>query len=357
MAGKKKRVHVTTPGDLTDLLWLAAERPDAYLMAGGTDLMRRQMPDGFPERIIDLTAVSDLARLSRTERWLDLGAALPLARLLGMARNVLPRVLLTAVGGIGSPALRSQATIGGNVCLASPLSDTIAPLFALDARLELRSSGGLRWLPVSLFLAAQGSPALRPGEVVCRVRIPLAEWDFGAFRKVSPKAPPSQSILGFCGLARLQRDVLGDVRFAVTGLYRAERGAPAGLPRQGRRGGPVGAAPAPLAPADRAALRAVLRDAGPQARGAAARQLPGRHGGAALRLVLRPAQPPPPRHACRPAVHPVGRLQKSPPVGIVERGRGDGERLRSSAHALGLLAAGRRRVGKEPGGPGPRPSA
>jgi CO/xanthine dehydrogenase FAD-binding subunit len=226
VAGKKKRVHVTTPGDLTDLLWLAAERPDSYLMAGGTDLMRRQMPDGFPERIIDLAAVSDLARLSRTERWLDLGATLPLARLLGVARNVLPRVVLTAVGGIGSAALRNQATIGGNLCLASALSDTVAPLFALDARVELRSSGGLRWLPVPLFLAAQGSPALRPGEVVCKVRIPLADWDFGAFRKVSPKAPPSQSILGFCGLARVQRDVLGDVRFAVTGLYPPERGAP-----------------------------------------------------------------------------------------------------------------------------------
>ncbi len=188
--------------------------------------MRRQVPDGFPERIIDLTTVSEFSRLSRTERWLDLGPTLPLARLLGVARNVLPRVLLTAVAGIGSPALRSQATIGGNICLASPLSDTVAPLFALDARVELRSSGGLRWLPVSLFLASHGNPALRPGEVVCRVRVPLGDWDFGAFRKVSPKAPPSQSILGFCGLARLQRDVLGDVRFAVTGLYSPQRGAP-----------------------------------------------------------------------------------------------------------------------------------
>ncbi len=226
MAGKKKRVHVTTPGDLTDLLWLAAERPDSYLMAGGTDLMRRQMTDGFPERIIDLTAVSELSRLSRTERWVDLGAAMTLNRLLGVARNVLPRVLLAALAGIGGPALRNQATIGGNLCLATPLSDSLAPLFALDARVELRSSGGLRWLPVALFLAAHGAPALRPGEVVCRIRIPLGEWSFGTFRKVSPKAPPSQSILGFCGLARVQRDTLADVRLAVAGLHRREQGAP-----------------------------------------------------------------------------------------------------------------------------------
>lgn len=226
MAGKKKRVHVTTPGDLTDLLWLAAERPDSYLMAGGTDLMRRRTLDGFPERIIDLTSVGELARLSRTERWLDLGAALPLGRLVAVARNILPRVLLTAVASIGGPALRNQATIGGNLCLATPLSDTLAPLFALDARVELRSSGGLRWLPVSLFVAAQGAPALRPGEVVSRIRIPLGEWSFGSFRKVSPKALPSQSILGFCGLARLQRDVLADVRLAVTGLYSHQQGAP-----------------------------------------------------------------------------------------------------------------------------------
>jgi CO/xanthine dehydrogenase FAD-binding subunit len=226
VAVKKRRVHVTTPGDLTDLLWLAAERPDSYLVAGGTDLMRREMPEGFPERIIDLTGVGELARLSRTERWLDLGATLTLSRLLAAARNVLPRTLLTAVGSIGTPALRVQATIGGNVCLASPLSDTIAPLAALDARVELRSSGGLRWLPVQMFVASQGRPALRPGEVLCKVRIPLADWDFGVFRKVSPKAPPSQSILGFCGLARVQRDILSDVRFAVSGLYQQQQGAP-----------------------------------------------------------------------------------------------------------------------------------
>jgi CO/xanthine dehydrogenase FAD-binding subunit len=195
-------------------------------MAGGTDLMRRQPADAFPERIIDLSRVSELTRMSRTERWLDLGAALPLSRLLSAARNVLPRSVLSSVAGIGAPALRNQATIGGNLCLASPLSDTLAPLFALDARVELRSNAGFRWLPVHLFLAVLGRPALRPGEVLTRVRIPLPDWDWSHFRKVSLKAPPSQSILSFCGLARLQREVVSDVRFAVTGLYVPEPGAP-----------------------------------------------------------------------------------------------------------------------------------
>jgi CO/xanthine dehydrogenase FAD-binding subunit len=226
VAGTKRRVNVTAPGDLTDLLWQAAERPDSYLMAGGTDLMRRRPRDGFPERIIDLTAIAELARMSRTERWLDLGATLPLSRLLTVARNVLPRVVLSAVAAIGSPALRNQATIGGNLCLATPLSDTLSPLFALDARVELRSSGGMRWLPVSHFVASYGAPAARPGEVLSRVRVPLGDWDFAHFRKVSPKAPPSQSILTFCGLARLQREVVSDVRLAVAGVYRRERGAP-----------------------------------------------------------------------------------------------------------------------------------
>jgi CO/xanthine dehydrogenase FAD-binding subunit len=226
VAIKKKRVHVAAPGDLTDLLWMLAQRPESYLVAGGTDLMRRRPVEGFPEYVIDLTAAAELARMSRTERWLDLGATLPLSRLLSVARNVLPRVLRSAVAGIGGPALRNQATIGGNLCLASPTSDTLAPLFALDARVELRSSDGARWLPIQLFLAACANPARRPAEVITRVRVPLGEWDYAAFRKVAPKAPPSQSILSFCGLARLQREVLTDVRFAVAGLFVRERGSP-----------------------------------------------------------------------------------------------------------------------------------
>jgi CO/xanthine dehydrogenase FAD-binding subunit len=219
-------LEVYTARNLNQLLQLRATYPEAFLTAGATEVMRLRMIGRAPRSIIDLTRVPELSRISRTERWLDIGAAVPIARVLSVGRHVIPRALHSSLEAVGTPAIRSQATIGGNLCLATARADSLAALVALGARVEVRSVSSTRWTSVDRFVRAEGVTDLEPNEVVTRVRVPLLIWDVQVFRKVSSKGSPSPSILNVCVLARVQKDAVDEIRLAATGLYRSD-GEPA----------------------------------------------------------------------------------------------------------------------------------
>jgi CO/xanthine dehydrogenase FAD-binding subunit len=195
-------------------------------MAGGTAAICENSAGRYPDRIVDLRAAEELSLISRSERWLDIGATLSISRIIGVGRHVIPPALHTALEGIGGPPLRNLATLGGNVCLASPFSDSLTPLFALEARVETRGRTGSRWLPISEFTSAQGKPTLGAGEIVTRIRVPLQPWDDQFFRKVSAKQSPSVSLLSMCALARRQKNVLSELRLAISGVYPLIEGGP-----------------------------------------------------------------------------------------------------------------------------------
>jgi CO/xanthine dehydrogenase FAD-binding subunit len=219
-------VEVHAARDLTRLLQLRAAYPEAFLTAGATKLMQLRQRSEAPRAIIDLMRVPELGRISRTERWLDVGAAVPISRVLSVGRHVIPRALYASLQAVGTPAIRSQATIGGNLCLATARADCLAALVALGARVEVRSVSGSRWVPVERFVRSEGMLDLERTEVVTRVRVPLLMWDVQVFRKVSRKGSPAASILNVCVLARVQKDTVDEIRLAATGLYRAD-GEPA----------------------------------------------------------------------------------------------------------------------------------
>jgi xanthine dehydrogenase FAD-binding subunit len=82
-------------------------------------------------------------------------------------------VLASAAGSVGSPQIRNRATIGGNLCHASPCADTVPPLIALDAVIDLQSPQGIRQLPLEKFLLEPYRVALNPDELLVGIRVPL----------------------------------------------------------------------------------------------------------------------------------------------------------------------------------------
>ncbi len=67
----------------------------------------------------------------------------------------------------------TSARIAGNLATASPIGDTIPCLIALDASVTLASRAGTRTLPVGAFITGYRKTALRPGEIIAAIRIPL----------------------------------------------------------------------------------------------------------------------------------------------------------------------------------------
>lgn len=176
---------------------LAALRPSAAgpvgVLAGGTDLL----PDLDVGRSSPKTVVS-LRRLPwRTHAWegdgLRIGSTEPLRTLeldAGVA-NGFP-ALHQAIAAVGGPALRRQASVGGNLGRAAPASDLLPVLLVLDAQVDLVREGGGRTVPVDEFLQASRRTDLAAGELIRSVYLPERRPSAYLWQRVRPANDISQ---------------------------------------------------------------------------------------------------------------------------------------------------------------------
>ncbi|MCI4345843.1 MAG: FAD binding domain-containing protein [Thermoplasmata archaeon] len=162
------------------------------VLAGGTDLLLDlEEGKGAPEVLLSLHRLP-----WRELRWgrehLEVGATLPLAELERdpeLARRI--PGLLEAVGAVGGFALRNQATLGGNLVRASPVSDLIPILLALECEVGILGSTGERTIPLEKFLLGPRRTVLARGELVRRVVIPTLPSAF-RWQRVRPANDVSQ---------------------------------------------------------------------------------------------------------------------------------------------------------------------
>ena len=214
MAEDAKRTHVHMPETLSELLQLYRRKPLASIYAGGTDLLKGVTKAEFvlPSEVISLQEIEELKRISRTERYLEIGAAATIARILQIGSSILPPAFYNALQSIGPPALFALATLGGNICSINHIYSITPLLTIMDVRHEIRRQGNSRWVPASRFRDANGAPALLEGEIVTRIRIPLENWNVQVYRQLGTIHLQSSSPLIFCALAKTAKGVLDDFR-------------------------------------------------------------------------------------------------------------------------------------------------
>lgn len=177
---------VVVPSELAEALELLAARPNALVIAGGTDLMV-ELNGGH--RSVD--AVVCVQRVRELRSWLHdpvaatvhLGAAITYDEILSEPLASLLPALAQAARTVGSPQIRHAATIGGNVATASPAGDGLPVLAALDAVVHLATSTGTRSVPFAEFAIAPKRTVLAPGELVTGVTLPVLDG-FQGYRKV-----------------------------------------------------------------------------------------------------------------------------------------------------------------------------
>lgn len=202
-------MEVFQPHTLMDLLALLGDHPDAALLAGGTDLLPR-MRSGVaaPRKIIFLDGIGVLAGVTEEADAIRIGARTTLSRLIedAVIRERLP-ALAAAVRVLGSPPIRNMATIGGNIVTASPAGDTLPPLYALGAEVELLSPRGARRVPVREFITGPGATLLEPGEVLAEVRIPKpCKWNVQHFEKVGNRNALAIAVASLAALLKISGD-------------------------------------------------------------------------------------------------------------------------------------------------------
>jgi CO/xanthine dehydrogenase FAD-binding subunit len=184
----------------------------ATILAGGTDLMPQSKVGKIKigRTLINIRRVAGLGGISRDGASIRIGALATIAELLAsdLVQAELPALWLAA-DKFASSQIRNAGTVGGNICNASPAGDTLVPLLAYDAKVELatKPNGRVerRTMPLADFLLGPGKTARKADELVTGVLIPApAAGTIGLFEKFGtrPALDISTVSVGFVGRAK-----------------------------------------------------------------------------------------------------------------------------------------------------------
>jgi carbon-monoxide dehydrogenase medium subunit len=215
---------------------LAQNVDQARILSGGTDLLvalregRRQA-----KLVIDVKALPEATQVDYSVAGgLTFGASVPCHRLYDNAEiaKAYPG-LMDAAHLIGGVQIQGRASIGGNLCNASPAADSIPALIAHAAVCVIAGPKGVRELPVEQFCVAPGRNALQAGEFLVSLKIPAVKPGFGAaYLRFIPRNEMDIAVVGAGVAVQLDesrskfvaaRVALGAV--APTPLYIPEAGA------------------------------------------------------------------------------------------------------------------------------------
>ncbi len=177
---------------------LAEHNGDARPMAGMTDLLIR-IERGFfhPKMVVDVKALPGMRDLLVVRNGdLRIGAAVTMNE---VALNPLVRdgwpLLAEGCQSVASYQLRNRATLGGNVCNASPAADSVPALLCYDASVHIFGPDGDRRLPLSEFITGPGRTALKRGELLTGITVPFYRSSAGQFLKLGRTAVGDISLM------------------------------------------------------------------------------------------------------------------------------------------------------------------
>ena len=212
-------MRYVAPTSVAEVVALLAGDDEARVFAGATDLVP-QMRAGRPEPsvAIDLKKIPRLTDVSLDDGTWRIGAAAPTADLTGNAALTADLPGLVYAGGlIGSDQIQNRASLGGNLCNASPAADSVPSLVVNDAQAVVAGPGGERTVPVVDVPTGPGRTSLQPGEFVVEFLIdrPPAKTS-DAYLRLIPRTEMDIAIVG--AAARVSLDGDGNCSAAAVAL-------------------------------------------------------------------------------------------------------------------------------------------
>jgi CO/xanthine dehydrogenase FAD-binding subunit len=192
------RYEMPTTAEAAVALLAVATGP-AKVLSGGTDLII-QMRSGqhMPSLLVDVKNIAEMTSISAENGGYLVGAAVPCMRLTEDAAfaKAWPGVI-DAVNLVGSVQVRGRATIGGNVCNASPAADSVPAMIAAGAIANILGPEGRRAVPVEQIAAGPGKTSLATGEMVTSFLLPpRAPRSGDAYLRFTPRSEMDIAVVG-----------------------------------------------------------------------------------------------------------------------------------------------------------------
>ena len=222
MRSNVAQFDLSAPPSLDAVLAQLAAEPGKHMpIAGGTELMVALNTGRLSQHsLVSIHHLKELRFIRAEKDAIHIGSGATFTDIRNSAEIAanLP-LLIQSASWTGTIANQNRATLGGNICNASPAADTPPALLAYGATITLISAAGKRTLPYIDFHLSYKKTVLRPNELVHSVTVPR---DFSGYRqyirKVGTRNALAISKIALAGLAKLDGDKLADIRLGAASL-------------------------------------------------------------------------------------------------------------------------------------------
>lgn len=178
---------------------LASTQGPAKVLSGGTDILI-QMRAGMvkPELLVDVKGIDEMTTVKVENGGYRFGAAVPCMNLVENKEfaKTWPGVI-DGVNLVGSVQVRGRASVGGNLCNASPAADTTPAMIAAGAVATVVGPNGRRDVPVEEITTGPGKTSLAKGELVASFFLPKRAAHSGdAYLRFTPRSEMDIAVVG-----------------------------------------------------------------------------------------------------------------------------------------------------------------
>jgi xanthine dehydrogenase small subunit len=208
------------PKNLKQALSIKDVNADAYIVNGTTDTAIRQnkLHEYLP-KIIDISAIPELKEIRSEDGGCYIGAGVSIEEIKKFSGKFFPE-LKPMLSVFASHQIRNVATLGGNLCTASPIGDLIPLMFALKAKFEIVSENGGRWVNAEDFIVGYRKSCLFSDELLMGIHIPRIDKDeVIKTEKVSNRRDLDISTVSIAGRLKLDsKNIVKEIILAYGGM-------------------------------------------------------------------------------------------------------------------------------------------
>ncbi|PPS22395.1 FAD binding domain-containing protein [Brachyspira murdochii] len=192
-----------TAKNINEALELKAKY-NPIIFAGGTDLMVEHLRGSnliakFDRPVLFINYLDELKGIKEDENNIIIGALTTFDEII--KSPLIPQVLKESASGIAGPPIRNIATIGGNICNASPSADSLPALYAMDSILRLKTKGSERDIKIKDFITGVGKTTIKDDEILTHIIIPKKDYKYSFYKKIGTRKANALSKLAICALA------------------------------------------------------------------------------------------------------------------------------------------------------------
>lgn len=179
------------------------EKYNAIPFAGGTDLMVEYLRGSnllikFERPILFLQNIDSIRGIKEDDDNIIIGATTTFNEII--ESDIIPDIIKESALGIAGPPIRNIATIGGNICNASPSADSLPVLYAMDAILRLKSKNFQRDVKIKDFITGVGKTVIKNDEILTHIIIKKQVYHSSFYKKVGTRKANALSKLASCFL-------------------------------------------------------------------------------------------------------------------------------------------------------------